>query len=378
MKNNTHTRSALLVTRTRKYQISTGVLSSDETVEEFVPSTLNDLSNVVSGHGNYSSPVPQRYRKQQYNAVTGTMTQIYNDGTFRYIRDVSGPLVLPSVWFEMDSTIAYNKALTALYEQFRGTTDLSVTVAQAGQVRKAVEQVFDIVHYVRKFPSHALKSMYKDYLSHPKRLGSAWLAFQYGWKPLAQDVFDTVNGILGGRSNLCIARARASDTDTVTLRAGIPTSGFIEVQKIEYSCWVEIKCKFDINSNAANDLSRYTSLNPVSIAWELVPFSFVVDWVVDVGGYLRNLETALLSQTRFISGYTTISNRTKNTVNQFAAWSNGPNQSLHMSASGSSVLASKSRSVGVNSPLPRPPRFEANLGSGRLLNAAALLSQHLR
>jgi hypothetical protein len=126
----------------------------------------------------------------------------------------------------------------------------------------------------------------------------------------------------------------------------------------------------------AQTLSGFTSLNPASIAWENVPYSFVVDWFVDIGGYMRAAETAMLFRSRFIRGYVTQTqyvsmnervNSSKRGANDFVQ--------CNMYASG--VVVTVSRLLLMEFPFPRRPSFKADLGSGRLLNAAALLAQHL-
>jgi hypothetical protein len=125
-----------------------------------------------------------------------------------------------------------------------------------------------------------------------------------------------------------------------------------------------------------SDLARWTSLNPVSIAWELVPFSFVVDWVFNVGGYLNNLETGLLQNCRgaglgatsFISQITAVDQ----SVNLAGTSSTGAD--VNVSFSQKYIQFNRSLS---GYPLPRPPSFKVNLGSNQLLDSAALLAQLL-
>jgi hypothetical protein len=217
--------------------------------------------------------------------------------------------------------------------------------------------------------------MYKDYLNHPKRVGSAWLEFQYGWRPLAQSAYDTLNNMLGGRVNMTHVRARAQVNRSQTRKSVY--MGATTTDKTDYSTRVELKILLDLKTNALNEISNYSSLNPASLAWELTPFSFVVDWVFDVGGYIRNLETAVLNENRFLGGYTTIVSRVSNHRTTIGGQSSGPNQFTAFNLSGNATKTDKTRTIMTSYPFPRLPRFKMDLGSGRLLNAAALLSQFL-
>ena len=127
-------------------------------------------------------------------------------------------------------------------------------------------------------------------------------------------------------------------------------------------------------------MARWTSLNPVSIAWELTPYSFVVDWFYDLGGYLRNLETGLLYNTRFKSGY-------KSELYLWESDEIAPMGGTHAVGDNSwRIQACKQRTRRVqfyrtkltSYPLPHLPRLDAKLGSSRLLSAASLLTQKLR
>lgn len=359
-----------------KRVIATGALVSRTETTNFVTRESRTLDNVISLSGNYKTPLRQSYLKNRNTYINGSSVTMSNDGVISTLTEDSGDTGQGTMMYPADDTAnAYNECLSRLNDQVRSTLDLSVDIASAGQVKKAVQQIFDLVHYVRKFPSHALRSMYKDYLNHPKRVGSKWLEFQYGWRPLAQSVYDTVNNVLGGRVNMTHVRARSRVN-----RSQVRTSSYMGATTTDttnYSTWVELKILLDLKTNALNELSNYTSLNPVSVAWELTPFSFVVDWVIDVGGYVRNVETALLNSNRFLGGYTTIVSRVENSRRTVGGQTVGPNQFTSYNLSGNATMTQKTRNILTGYPFPRLPRFKADLGSGRLLNAAALLSQHL-
>ena len=126
------------------------------------------------------------------------------------------------------------------------------------------------------------------------------------------------------------------------------------------------------------DYGRWTSLNPINIAWELIPYSFVVDWFLNIGGYLRNAETALLYGAVFRGGYVSASSKLEGPLEFLQSYTSGfpplPYSKEYLtSAHGYAKLTGFNRSILGSYPFPTPPSFKANLGSGQLLNAAALL-----
>jgi sulfur transfer complex TusBCD TusB component (DsrH family) len=60
----------------------------------------------------------------------------------------------------------------------------------------------------------------------------------------------------------------------------------------------------DIFSRLDNLIARFGVTGPASYAWERIPFSFVVDWFVDLSGVLTSLDNALTGNTKKISEIT--------------------------------------------------------------------------
>lgn len=375
MKPYTKTRGGVY-TRTRTTRIKTTGAVSQTKQTFFTTKESDELSGVTSMNGDHKTPLNQSYKTIKNAYISGRVVSASEDGIATYVLEDEGDLGLGTQTYGFDpSTDAYNQCVSRLNSKVRSSLDLSVSIAQAGQVVKAIQGIQDIVHYVRKFPSHALRSMYKDWKNNPKKVGSAWLEFQYGWKPLAQDVYDTVNQVLDGRINLTKVRERAHVDRTQSFTT--VTSGVRTTDSVRFSTWVEIGIQLDLTPGVLGRLSNYTSLNPASLVWELTPFSFVVDWVYDVGGYIRETETAMLNSGRYVSGYTTITSQVSNSRVSNGGYNTSPNVWGSTSTSGTFKSTVKSRVAMGGYPFPKLPRFNANLGSGRLLNAAALLSQHL-
>lgn len=266
----------------------------------------------------------------------------------------------------------YNKALDRLNEKVRGSLDLSVSIAEAGQTAKMLRLTDTAVN--------AAKEMFSSRINRVKRvanfLSNRWLEWQYGWKPLINDIYDAADESLRHVLNR-LQRVSASASEKYSTE--MKTYNFVG-QSYQAATKYEGKSgrRFSIWVDVGNDtnLDRWTSLNPASIAWELMPYSFVVDWFYDVGGYIRNLETALLYQTKFKSGFTT-------SLDAFGAGYRLFGAGSASSLTGNNVIVegqarryiSFQRSVLTSYPLPRPPTFHADLGGARLLSAAALLQQ---
>lgn len=55
-----------------------------------------------------------------------------------------------------------------------------------------------------------------------------------------------------------------------------------------------LTCRFKINNPDLLLPAKVGLTNPLSVAWELIPFSFVVDWFLPIGKYLDALDVPLL------------------------------------------------------------------------------------
>jgi len=116
-----------------------------------------------------------------------------------------------------------------------------------------------------------------------KFAANKWLEYQYGWKPLMSDIADSqqkVHEVL--LKDYILIGSKSTSAENVDSSDG---STGRRVLKSKISVKTQIKAK--ISNPALHSISSWGLINPVSIAWELVPFSFVVDWFMPVGNTLN-------------------------------------------------------------------------------------------
>lgn len=143
-----------------------------------------------------------------------------------------------------------------------------------------------------------------------KNASSAWLEFQYGWRPLVSDVFggiEHVNGILKGQPGLINVVRRISE-DMWLGDAGpteVNSASWTDLQYTKQAtASVEVRLKAGVADANLAYLSSLQLLNPVYTAWIATPFSFVVDWFIPVGDWLASVSAPL--GLKFGSGYRTL------------------------------------------------------------------------
>lgn len=217
---------------------------------------------------------------------------------------------------------AYNKALDKLNDEIRGNLDLAVSVAEGISVgRGLVKGVADGVQLVRNLRRGGVSVEYlqgwlrqwtRDPTFRPRETArdtlrnaaNGWLQFQYGWKPMMKDIFDSMDEyirIILNRMKRCRSRATVEDRSIDNYTGQIwSQNGFKCTRAISTAS----RCEIGVSLSFPDfDLYRWTSLDPVTLVWELIPYSFVVDWFWNIGNYARNFETALLYGSRFHGGY---------------------------------------------------------------------------
>jgi len=293
-----------------------------------------------------------------YKYTNGDVEEAYGAGL---AATINGATLLPIY----DWSSLQNQALDKLTKLTRGDLDLSIDLAEAGKTLKMLKLTDQVVE---------MTQLAAKRFGPIRVLSSGWLAWQYGVRPLLGSIFglaDESIRIVINKTERHTARATGTYMPKfVNVNAVVGSVDFpVPVQKP-----VKVSVTYGVDLRSSQfDLARFTSLNPLSIAWELTPFSFVADWFFNLGGYLRNMETALLYGNKFNSGY-----RTRLAVGQvafrLADVGVGAGEVSHSSIwGGSTSFTSIERTILTAYPAPSFPSFEAKLGSSRMLSAAALL-----
>jgi len=156
----------------------------------------------------------------------------------------------------------------------------------------------------------------RDVLSG-KSFANRWLEYQYGWKPLMGTIHDGIQQIQRGfRAKEFTFRSSSTATDSAakSYREGANYGTFMECTKMQ-SVSARTTYRYKVTSAVIDKIDSAGLLNPVSIAWELVPFSFVVDWFVPVGNVLSAITAT--AGLEFASGYTTV--KTESTTSRHRA-----------------------------------------------------------
>lgn len=121
----------------------------------------------------------------------------------------------------------------------------------------------------------------------PGAASDTWLAYTYGLRPLLSDVYGACEAL---------DKRKQPYVDVKTVRSGTIQRVEAEVHAYDYyhnrvlgNITVRGQISFRVSNPLLKVIDSVGLTNPLSVAWELVPFSFVVDWFVPVGKMIQGI-----------------------------------------------------------------------------------------
>ncbi len=189
-----------------------------------------------------------------------------------------------------------SKALSKLLEKWRSSTfDAGVSI---GEGRESARMIFDrlksiadaarqlrrrnfggalaaLAHVSKEDRRHAIKSMNTGFFAN------AWLELQYGWKPLINDIY-AASEFVKTKPRVGVIRTHVKETNSDGFGGFGYPNGDIKVIVNERRLHLKVTV-----SEPPSNIERLGLTDPLSIAWELVPFSFVADWFAPIGDTIK-------------------------------------------------------------------------------------------
>lgn len=276
---------------------------------------------------------------------------------------------------------------------------IPVTLVEAGRTATMVADtartlagaIYDLrrgnlVNAVRRFqiePSQSQVSRFNRRFGINPNTTAAnyWLQYQYGWKPLLNDVKNAAEAVaeaVNRNDDRSTSRVRSSRTysrawsdSNYTLEANPlykgAVSGYVRVSR---------RAVWRFKPTAADLPGLFGLTNPFEVVWEIIPFSFVADWFLPIGNYLSSLDAPL----RFTHVGGTVGYRklevfttTPSTGTYLDGTPNVPSQGG--SGTIEKVTVTRNRMTSIPSPSLSEMRFDPKINATRATSAIALLWQ---
>jgi len=127
-----------------------------------------------------------------------------------------------------------------------------------------------------------------------KATSRGWLELQYGWRPLLQDIYGSAELI--AQHNLREIRSRTVVKMSIGDNGQVITSND-SLNKRQYDWTWKYTLKkviyFSTPGETIHTLAQVGITNPALIAWELTPWSFVVDWFLPIGNWISSWDATV-------------------------------------------------------------------------------------
>jgi hypothetical protein len=211
-----------------------------------------------------------------------------------------------------------------------------------------------------------------------KALADEWLSLQYGWKPLLNDVYNAAEDLARISQEPRKFKVTASRSHRWSLRTQPASWNEVPYVRVESGSYTrKYVFIFSYSNEVLTDLSRFGVTNPASVAWELLPWSFVIDWFIPIGDYI-DVWDATLGFT-FEKGCSTVFKKYEVNVNANGTKHRKDVNTTYRVAADFYYLSVFCQRVALGSfPLPRLPSFDPRISFNRGVSTAALLRQRLR
>lgn len=292
---------------------------------------------------------------------------------------IQNPVTLKNIvgWTANDDL----RLLEKLAEAIRGHTfDLGINIAEAsksygtilgnlrslGRSLRAVKRG-DFPEAVRSLGRTPSKSRLKRFVNL-KDVSGRWLELQYAWRPLVDQSYQAAKALEAMTGPRSLRFKATSATKRATYEGSQAPSVWKYPVNVSYSKKILADLYEEVSFARALGLT-----NPAAIAWEVVPYSFVVDWFIPVGTYLGAVGIIPSLKGRFLT--TTRIGQKAGTVTILPP-NNGGYVNLGKVETWFNLTRTPSSSLTV--PKPRFNRLPRALSPKRLLNAVALIHQRLK
>jgi len=201
----------------------------------------------------------------------------------------------------------YNAAYEKLQSEISDSAGWGENIAQAGKTRVMINDRLTqlarfsiaVKHFRFREAARILRTPTPSGVSHRRAVSSNFLEYEYGIKPLVKDIQDSMKILT---SDPGLRKVRASRSSFFNYNDRVSGPGFVTVDsqigriRIGLQAYVRV-------TNPNLFLANQLGLLDLALPWKLIPFSFVVDWFLNVeqvisacgNGFGLHLERGLTS-----------------------------------------------------------------------------------
>jgi len=292
---------------------------------------------------------------------------------------------------------ALHKAKYRLFDRMRGEgTNIANIIAERKQTIQLIgDTIMRIVWVIKDLKrgdiTSATRRLFGDSQQgnkiarklRGKDIANQWIGLQYGWLPLVDDVYELVN-LTHQRTSSAVYVFHESAVSWNYTAPGTNSSLQTKPNGVQYYRPYEKQrnwCRQKYMIRARPDMTYAAPAalgltNPLVPLWEVVPWSFVVDWFLPVGTYLEQLtaDHGWYFLDGCLSTHQNYSWVQDHTSDGTTSWSGIPIWYANY-CRGDARVDKFDRVILTGFPSVNPPRFKNPLSGAHVKNALALLTQ---
>lgn len=279
------------------------------------------------------------YRRTTSEGGYGSDNFFTGNFIFRLDKDPCGiPNILNSPRFVTDeSNEAVTKSLNKIGDQKVNIGENLATLGQTARMfLNPVKSFVDLARKYRDLPvgreipwSQIARMSYRDLVHGRFGPGFAqrYLEYVYGFAPLMQDIYESSELMKSQAKKPLLMNGRHKASRSGSMSPSDYVNYYLEQTEswdsinfnadTRVTLWAKLKEGYEFTRK----LSQLGLVNPQSLVWELVPFSFVIDWALPIGPVLSAMNAP--AGLDFVGG--SISRRVKATIDySITGWPYGP------------------------------------------------------
>lgn len=196
------------------------------------------------------------------------------------------------------------KALASVKDE---KINVAVALAEMGDTIKMIakhsvkiRQAFSAARRGNWKRAYDILGIGRNYKQGRRDLASGWLEIIYGWLPTLGDIYgavDELNRKVQQEGYTIVGRARSQyDVSATAIVPRFYRWGFCSAQittQVATSVTQKVSLWYRLDMPGLQRAAAIGVLNPFTIAWELTPFSFLVDWFSSIGDWLASIDATV-------------------------------------------------------------------------------------
>lgn len=220
---------------------------------------------------------------------------------YGYLPDTTLPsIVAPSSSVAKDTE---NRALRKLYDAYNSAISSVESGQDFGEYHQSLKSFLAPADSLRKhvlsyFPAVMKRTKGKRGVPLHKALAETYLEWHFGWKPLAEDVADAYVGLQNRHNHYDVLPIEGSARglyDGTTSNGGFSQAigSIIPISKVKTVSSYFVRYKGAVSTGAqdgsfsARQVLQLDLPHFLPTAWDLIPYSFIADYFVNIGEIVR-------------------------------------------------------------------------------------------